>query len=99
MPNNIEGRGLTDRELVQLCLELEKGRCRSISNTLLETSHGELREIYHQWFDTCSVNQYKLFEQMEGKGWYKTAVATPAQIEEVQEFMQNNLHPDDHFDA
>ncbi len=33
MPNNIEGRGLTDRELVQLCLELEKGRCRSISNT------------------------------------------------------------------
>ena len=94
MPNNIEGRGLTDREMVQLCLELEKGRCRSVSNTLLETTHPELREIYKDFFETANQNQYQLFEIMNNKGWYKTELASKEQIVNVQELMQNNLHPD-----
>ncbi|MBN6888081.1 spore coat protein CotF [Cytobacillus horneckiae] len=93
MPNNIKGRGLTEREMVQLCLELEKGRCRSISHTLLETSHGELREIYQHCFQTATENQYALFEIMQNKGWYQTDIATPAEIAKVQAFMQNNLNP------
>jgi spore coat protein CotF len=97
MPNNIEGRGLTDREMLQLCLELEKGRCRSISNTMLETNHKELRELYRQCFENASSNQYKLFEIMNKKDWYKTQIASTEQIEKVQELMQNNLHPDDQF--
>lgn len=94
MPNNIEGRGLTDREMLQLCLELEKGRCRSIGNTILETSHKKLREIYHQCFDNANQNQYSIFEIMEEKGWYKTEIASIEEIKKVQEYMQNNLHPD-----
>lgn len=94
MPNNIEGRGLTDREMLQLCLELEKGRCRSIGNTILETSHKDLREIYHQCFDNANQNQYRIFEIMEEKGWYKTEIASIEEIKKVQEYMQNNLHPD-----
>ncbi|PLR77412.1 hypothetical protein CU633_10690 [Bacillus sp. V3-13] len=97
MPNNIEGRGLTDREMLQLCLELEKGRCRSISNTMLETTHHRLREIYQQCFENASSNQYKLFEILNEKGWYKTQLASIDQIGTVQELMQNNLHPDDQF--
>ena len=97
MPNNIEGRGLTDREMLQLCLELEKGRCRSISNTLLETTHSKLREIYEHCFENASNNQFQLFEIMNKKGWYKTELATKEQIVNVQELMQNNLHPDNQF--
>lgn len=93
MPNNIEGRGLTDREMLHLCLQLEKGRCQSISHTLLETSHKELREIYQQCFEQASHNQYKLFEVMREKGWYKTKQASAEQIADVQELMQTNLHP------
>lgn len=97
MPNNIEGRGLTDREMLQLCLELEKGRCRSISNTILETSHKELRDIYQQCFDNASDNQYSMYKIMEEKGWYKTEIASNEEIHKVQEYMQNNLHPDKQF--
>ncbi len=97
MPNNIAGRGLTDREMLQLCLELEKGRCRSITNTMLECTHKQLREIYEQCFDNASSNHYRLFEIMNDKGWYKTELASKEQIDKVQEFMQNNLHPDDQF--
>jgi spore coat protein CotF len=94
MPNNIEGRSLTDREMLQLCLELEKGRCRSISNTILETSHKQLRDIYQQCYDNANDNQYRLYEIMEEKGWYKTEIASIEEIHRVQEYMQNNLHPD-----
>lgn len=97
MPNNIAGRGLTDREMVQLCLELEKGRCRSINNTMLETTHQELREIYEHCLEKASSNQYQLFDLMNNKGWYKTELASIEQIGKVQELMQNNLHPDDQF--
>ncbi|MBD1380529.1 spore coat protein [Metabacillus arenae] len=97
MPNNMEGRGLTDREMLQLCLELEKGRCRSISNTMLETSHKELREIYKQNFENASSNHDELYKIMNEKGWYKTDIASMEQIGKVQEFMQNNLHPDNEF--
>ncbi|PLR95318.1 spore coat protein [Bacillus sp. T33-2] len=97
MPNNIAGRGLTDREMLQLCLELEKGRCRSVSNTMLETTHKELREIYEQCFENASANQYELFEIMNGRGWYETELATTEQMHNVQELMQNNLHPDSQF--
>lgn len=97
MPNNIFGRGLTDREMLQLCLELEKGRCRSISNTLLETTHKELRKIYEDCFETASTNQFQLFEIMNEKGWYKTELASKEQIANVQALMQNNLHPDQQF--
>ncbi|WP_227935611.1 spore coat protein [Alkalihalobacillus deserti] len=97
MPNNIEGRGLTDREMLQLCLQLEKGRCQSLSQTLLESSHQELREIYHQCFDNASDNQYKLYGVMSEKGWYKMSQASAEQIAEVQELMKNNLHPDDAY--
>lgn len=97
MPNNIAGRGLTDREMLQLCLELEKGRCRSISNTLLETTHHELRVIYEHCFENASSNQFQLFKIMDQKGWYKTELASKEQIANVQELMQNNLHPDEQF--
>ena len=97
MPNNIAGRGLTDREMLQLCLELEKGRCRGISQTLLETAHPPLRQIYQQSFKNASANQFQLFEMMHNKGWYKTELATKDQISNVQALMQNNLHPDDQF--
>ncbi|MBP2239490.1 spore coat protein CotF [Cytobacillus eiseniae] len=97
MPNNIGKRGLTDREMLQLCLELEKGRCRSVSNTMLETSHNELREIYQQCFENANNNHYSLYEKMNENGWYKTDIATTGDIHKVQEFMQNNLHPDEQF--
>jgi spore coat protein CotF len=97
MPNNIEGRGLTDRELLQLCLELEKGRCHSINSIMLETKHQGLREIYKEAFKNASTNQYELFKIMDEKSWYKTELASLEQINKVQELMQNNLHPDDHF--
>jgi spore coat protein CotF len=97
VPNNMEGRGLTDREMLQLCLELEKGRCRSISSTMVEASHRELRDVYKQCFETASQNQYELYQIMDGKGWYKVDPATTEQIGKVQELMQNNLHPDDKF--
>lgn len=95
MPNNIAERGLTDREIIQLCLELEKGRCRSISNTMLETAHQQLREIYEKCFENASSNHYQLFEIMSKNGWYKTELASMEQVGNVQELMQNNLHPDD----
>lgn len=97
MPNNMEGRGLTDREVLQLCLELEKGRCQSIAHTMMETSHEELRSIYQHCLESASQNHYKLYEMMKEKGWYQIAYASKEQIGEVQEFMQNNLHPDDQF--
>ncbi|TXC92963.1 spore coat protein [Metabacillus litoralis] len=97
MPNNIEGRGLTDREMVQLCLELEKGRCRGISNTMIETSHKELRDIYESMLENANNNQYELYEMLEEKGWYKTELASADQIKQVQGYMQNNLHPDNQF--
>ena len=99
MPNNIEGRGMTDREMVQLCLELEKGRSRSICNSILETSHEALHEIYQQCFVNATSNHYKLYQTLSDKGWYKTDMATPEEIGKVQKFMQNNLHPDDQFKA
>ncbi|GAE35283.1 spore coat protein [Halalkalibacter akibai] len=94
MPNNINERGLTDREMLQLCLELEKGRCRSIGNTMLETSHTELRDLYRTFFESADQNQVSLYELMSSKGWYKTDQASAEQVTKVQEFMQNNLHPD-----
>lgn len=97
MPNNIEGRGLTDRELLQLCLELEKGRCHSINSVILETKHQGLREIYEGAYANASSNQYELFSIMDDKGWYKTEIASTGQINKVQELMQNNLHPDNQF--
>lgn len=97
MPNNIEGRGLTDREMVQLCLELEKGRCRGISNTIIETSHKDLRDIYENMLENANNNQYELYAILEEKGWYKTELATADKIKQVQSYMQNNLHPDDQF--
>ncbi|WP_175639460.1 spore coat protein [Metabacillus schmidteae] len=97
MPNNMEGRGLTDREMIQLCLELEKGRCQSISHTMLETSHRELREIYKNCLEMATNNHFRFYQILEQKGWYKTELASPDQMEKVQEYMQNNLHPDQHF--
>ncbi|WP_100407981.1 spore coat protein [Bacillus solitudinis] len=97
MPNNIEGRGLTDREMLQLCLELEKGRIRSISHSLLETSHQELNTIYQDCFETANNNHTTLYQIMSEKGWYKTETASIEQINKVQEYMQNNLHPDHQF--
>ncbi|MEI4768071.1 spore coat protein [Psychrobacillus sp. FJAT-51614] len=97
MPNNIAERGLTDREMLQLCLELEKGRCRSISNTMLETAHQQLREIYDQCLENASSNHYQLFEIMSKKDWYRIELASKEQVGNVQELMQNNLHPGDRF--
>ncbi|WLD93611.1 spore coat protein [Alkalihalobacillus sp. AL-G] len=97
MPNNMKNRGLTDREMLQLCLELEKGRCRSSSNALLETSHKELRDVYKHCFENAEQNQSKLFEVMKEKDWYKVEPATTEQIGKTQALMQNNLHPDDQF--
>ena len=97
MPNNIAGRGLTDREMLQLCLELEKGRCRSISNTMLETTHQQLREIYKQCFENASSNHFQLFDIMSNKGWYTTENASNEQVDKVRELMRNNLHPDEQF--
>lgn len=97
VPNNIAGRGLTDREMLQLCLELEKGRCRSISSTILETTHQELRDICQDCLNNASKNQYEIYSIMGQKGWYKTELAMPEQINQVQELMQNNLHPDNQF--
>ncbi|KKI90095.1 hypothetical protein WQ54_23585 [Bacillus sp. SA1-12] len=97
MPNNMAGRGLTEREMLQLCLELEKGRCRSIAGTMLETTHKELRDVFTQCFENAAQNQFKLFEIMNQKGWYKTELASIEQIGKVRELMQNNLHPDDQF--
>jgi spore coat protein CotF len=97
LPNNIEGRGLTDREMLQLCLELEKGRCRSLSNTVLEATHDELRDIYMDCLGNAENNQFLLFDYMKKKGWYKVPNATLEQIGEVQALMQNNLHPDNQF--
>jgi spore coat protein CotF len=93
MPNNIEGRGLTDREMMQLCLELEKGRCRSISSTMLETSHSELTRIYQKCLETALHNQKQLFANMQESGYYVVPQATPEQIAEVQGLLQNNLNP------
>lgn len=93
MPNNIENRGLTDKELLQLCLELEKARCRSLSNTLLETSHKELADIYKHCFAQASENHAAIFSELNNAGWYKTALATPDEINSVQELMKHNLHP------
>ncbi|UOY93159.1 spore coat protein [Ectobacillus sp. JY-23] len=97
MPNNIEKRGLTDREILQLCLELEKGRCHSTSNAMLETSHQELRSIYQQCFENASNSQYELYKIANQKGWYKTEIASTEQIVTVQEHMQNNLQPKGNF--
>jgi spore coat protein CotF len=93
MPNNIEGRGLTDREMMQLCLELEKGRCRSIASSLLETSHDELRAIYQRCLETAITHQQHIFENMQQSGYYIVPQATPEQIGEVQGLLQNNLNP------
>ncbi|MGJ9382351.1 spore coat protein [Salipaludibacillus sp. CF4.18] len=94
MPNNMIGRGLTDREVLHLCIEIEKGRCMSIANTMMETSHEELRNIYQNCLENASSNQYSLYEMMKDKGWYQSLYASKEQIGEVQELMQNNLNPD-----
>jgi spore coat protein CotF len=96
MPNNIEGRGLTEKEMLQLCLELEKGRCRSLSNTVLESSHEELRDIYMDCLGNAENNQWVLFDYLKQHGWYKVTNATTQQIGEVQGLMQNNLNPGTH---
>ncbi|ERI05589.1 spore coat protein [Aneurinibacillus aneurinilyticus] len=93
MPNNIDGRGLTNREMMQLCLELEKGRCRSIANTMLETSHDELRAIYQRCLETAVSNQQRIFITMQESGYYVVPQATADQIAEVQGLLQNNLNP------
>lgn len=64
---------------------------------MMEVSHGELRDLYMQCFETASQNQFELFQIMDGKGWYKVEPASTEQIGRVQELMQNNLHPDDQF--
>ncbi|MBO8173379.1 MAG: spore coat protein [Bacillaceae bacterium] len=97
MPNNIEGRGLTDREMVQLCLELEKNRCRSIAETLLETEHQELRNLYQECLNQAYENQNELFRLMSHRGWYAVEPATAEQIGKTQSRMQQNLHPDHQF--
>ncbi|WP_026693944.1 spore coat protein [Peribacillus kribbensis] len=97
MPNNMEGRGLTNREMLQLCLELEKGRSRSLGNTILETSHPELQDIYAKCFDNAIANHKAIFTMMDVEGWYETEPASLEQVERVQEFMRNNLHPDEQY--
>ncbi|OLS38077.1 hypothetical protein BTR22_06125 [Alkalihalophilus pseudofirmus] len=99
MPNNIEHRGLTDREMLQLCLELEKGRCRSLVSTMLETSHADLRQVYEECLQAANDQHAHLYEVLNDKGWYETLHATPEAINQTQELMQNNLHPDDQFKA
>jgi spore coat protein CotF len=96
MPNNIEGRGLTDKEMLQLCLELEKGRCRSLSNTVLETAHEDLRDIYMDCLGNAENNQWVLFDFMKQNGWYNVTEASVQEIGEVQALMQNNLNPGTH---
>ncbi|MCR6115130.1 spore coat protein [Salipaludibacillus agaradhaerens] len=97
MPNNMDGRGLTDREMLQLCLELEKGRCRSAANVLMETSHKDLRDIYEGCFANAKDSQYDLYEILHSKGWYIQSQATDEDVTRVREEMRNNLHPDDQF--
>ncbi|WP_018924563.1 spore coat protein [Salsuginibacillus kocurii] len=93
MPNNMDQRALTDRERLQLCLELEKGRLRSVSNTLLECSHDELRDVYRSCLDTTIENQRKLFDTLQTNDWYRVRKAEQAELEDVQEMMQHNLRP------
>ncbi|KAB2331847.1 spore coat protein [Bacillus mesophilum] len=93
MPNNMDERSLTEREILQLCLELEKARCTGSGRSLLESAHDELRDIYNQCFEHASTNQYKIFSYLEQKGWYETELAAQEQVIRVQELMQNNLHP------
>ena len=93
MPNNIGGHGLTDREMMQLCLELEKARIHSSSSALMETSHEELRRIYTRSFETACTNQQQLFTAMQQYGLYQVAQATAEQINAVQHAIQNNLDP------
>lgn len=93
LPNNINGRGLTEREMMQLCLELAKGRVPAISHTLMETTHDELIDIYEGCLKTSAEAQREIFQLMEKKGWYETQLATVEEIENVQNFMQNNLNP------
>ena len=94
MPNNMEHRGLTNREMVQLCLELEKNRLRSITNTLMETTHDELENIYRRGFEVTMENQKTMFDILHSRGWYDTKDASQEQIGKVQGLMQKNLHPD-----
>ncbi|MDQ0229991.1 spore coat protein [Metabacillus malikii] len=93
MPNNIEGRGLTNREMLQLCLELEKGRCRSLATTIMETSHVKLQKIYMACYERALSNHNALYNILSENGWYKTIDASQAEIEEVQNTIQHNLNP------
>ncbi|MBU8908034.1 spore coat protein [Desertibacillus haloalkaliphilus] len=96
MPNNIGSKGLTDREIAQLCLELEKNRCRSVSHTILEASNEQLRQIYSQCQQQYLAHQQDLYELMNERGWYTVDDATPEEIGEVQGLMQQNLNPGRH---
>ncbi|SEM16049.1 Coat F domain-containing protein [Mesobacillus persicus] len=88
---------LTDKEMLQLCLELEKGRCQSISNTMLGTTHPALREVYQECFENSSSNQYQLLDLLVAGDQYKTQIASIEKIGTVQELMQNRLNFDDLF--
>ncbi|WP_433750731.1 spore coat protein [Falsibacillus pallidus] len=94
MPNNIEERGLTEREMLQLCLELEKARCHSITDILTECANEELCSVYRQSLDNAFDIHRELFNMLNQKGWYKVLPAQVAQIEEVQNMMRENLNPD-----
>lgn len=80
----------TDRDRMSDLLAMEKWICSGYNTACNEASH---RELYDDWKRILSDHhecQYKIFETMYHKGWYKLKAADQQEVAQVhQNFTQN----------
>ncbi len=83
MPNKI-----SDQDLYSVLLNEHKLMATTLCGAVLEAGEPKLRQEYQQCLNTTLDHQYKIWQEMNQKGYYKPLPANQQEITQVQQEIQ-----------
>ncbi|MBR1739885.1 MAG: spore coat protein [Ruminococcus sp.] len=76
---------MTDRDLMEDLLLLEKGACDLFMHGAIEASTDEVRSAFTTALNESLTMQDRIYSDMEAKGWYPSDCAEQQKINSVKQ--------------
>lgn len=76
---------MTDRDLMENMLLLEKGVCDLYMHGAIESSTENVHRAFSNSLNDTLKMQDEIYKKMEAKGWYKTEQAQQSKLDTLKE--------------
>lgn len=76
---------MTDRDLMENMLMLEKGVCDLYMHGAIESSTENVHRAFSNSLNDTLKMQDEIYKKMEAKGWYKTEQAQQSKLDTLKE--------------